>query len=652
MADLVKMRELVDQLNRYAKEYYELDDPTVSDAEYDKLYDELLSQEAELGFVYDDSPTKRVGGKVNQGFETYRHRERLYSLDKSKTKEGVLEWMEKAVKEGGDGIFFSLEYKYDGLTLNLTYEGGKLIRATTRGDGVEGEVVTEQAKTVRGVPLTIPFDGTIEILGECIMKLSVLKEYNESAKIPLKNARNAAAGGLRNLDYNETAKRKLNFKAYNIGFYQGISFQTQKEMHEFLSKCGFDTDGYFELIQKDDDWPSMLDKVEELRPTLDFLIDGMVFKVNDLHTREEIGYTEKFPKWAIAYKFKAEEVVTRINDVVWQVSRTGKLNPIAELDPVDIGGVSVKRATLNNYSEILRKDIKIGSRVFVRRSNDVIPEILGVATHTEDSKDIQIPNVCPVCGSPTQTKGVFVYCTNGSKCKMGIIGSLVHFASRDAMDIEGLSDKTCEQLYDYLEVSKPSMLYDLKLEDLLTLDKWKEQKANNLLKSIEKSKNTTLDRFIMALGIPNIGKKAATELADEFKDLDKIKNATLLDLLSINDFGDITAEGVVNYFSNQENLQEIEKLISKGIVFETKKTNTDGVFYGKKVVITGKLSTLKRSVAQAKIKEAGGQVSDTVAKGVNLVVVGEDAGSKYDKAKALGIEIIDETEFLKLLGEK
>ena len=643
-----RMTELVELLNRYAREYYELDSPTVSDADYDILYDELLSLEKETGIVLDDSPTKRVGGNLNVGFESYVHRQRLYSLDKSKTKEGVEEWMERARKEGGDGVEFSLEYKYDGLTLNLTYEGGKLVRATTRGDGVKGEVVTEQARKVRGVLPTIPFDGTIEILGECIMKLSVLKEYNESAKIPLKNARNAAAGGLRNLDPNETEKRKLNFIAYNIGYYEGISFSSQKEMRDFLTSCGFEKD-YFTLISSEDDWRKLLDEAEEERSKLDFLIDGMVFKVNALSVREEIGFTEKFPKWAIAYKFKAEEVVTKLNDVVWQVSRTGKLNPIAELEAVDIGGVTVKRATLNNYQEILRKDLKINSNVFVRRSNDVIPEVLGVASHSEDSKEVPLPEVCPICGAKTETRGAYLYCSNGGKCKSGVIGSLVHYACRDAMDIEGLSDKTCELLYDKLEVDSPSDLYDLTMDDLLTLDKWKEQKANNLLLSIEKSKNTTLDRFLMSLGIPNIGKKAATQLADAFGDLKKIEQATLLDLIAIDDFGEITAQSVSEFFQDESNLMEIEKLLSKGIVFEEKKLNQNGVFFGKKVVITGKLSAMKRAEAQAKIKELGGVVSDTVAKGVNLVVVGEDAGSKYDKAVSLGIEIIDEAAFLALI---
>ena len=644
-----RMTELVELLNKYAKEYYELDAPTVSDADYDKLYDELLALEKESGKVLPDSPTKRVGGDVNAGFDTYVHRRRLYSLDKSKTKEGVREWMEKAIKEGGDGVEFSLEYKYDGLTLNLTYENGVLVRATTRGDGVKGEVVTEQAKKVKGVLHTIDFKGTIEVLGECIMTLSALKEYNEDAKIPLKNARNAAAGGIRNLDPEETGKRRLDFKAYNVGYYKGISFASQKEMHEFLLSCGFDSADYFKIVTFKDDWQGLLDEAEEKRSSLDYLIDGMVFKVNQTAIREEIGFTEKFPKWAIAYKFKAEEVVTKMSGVVWQVSRTGKLNPIAELDPVDIGGVTVKRATLNNYSEIQRKDLRIGSNVFVRRSNDVIPEILGIASHTEESKEVLLPKVCPVCGAPTEMRGAYLYCTNGANCESGLISALVHFASRDAMDIEGLSDKTCEQLYDKLEVDKPSDLYDLKEEDLLTLDKWGAQKAKNLLASIEKSKRTTLDRFLMGIGIANIGKKAASVLADTFGTLERIREATLMDLLAIDDFGEITAMGVVDYFTDEKNVEELEKLLSKGITFESKVKNENGVFFGKKVVITGKLESMKRPEAQEKIKELGGTVADSISKAVNLVVVGEDAGSKYDKAVALGIEIIDEAAFLEMI---
>ena len=643
-----RMIELVKLLNKYANEYYTLDQPTVSDAEYDALYDELLELEKTLGVVLPDSPTRRVGDSLSKGFESYKHKQRLYSLDKTKTKEGVIDFINKICKEGGDEVKFSLEYKFDGLTLNLNYENGVLIRAVTRGDGVKGEIVTDQALTVAGVPKEIPFKGSIEILGECYMKLSALDEYNSTAEVPLKNARNAAAGGLRNLDPNETAKRKLSFTAYNIGFHEGIVLKSQKEVHEILLKFGFDSDIYFQLIDKDGDIERILDEAEEHRPNLDFLIDGMVLKVDDFALRDELGFTEKFPKWAIAYKFKAEEAVTTLENVVWQVSRTGKINPIAEVEPVDIGGVTVKRATLSNISEIERKDLKIGSKVFIRRSGDVIPEILGIATHTENSRDILPPKTCPVCGSEVVKKGVFLYCSSSNCLRRGI-EAITHYASKDALDIEGLSTKTIEQLFDELNVKKPSDLYDLTVEQLLELDGFKKLKAQNLIDAIEKSKHTTLAKFLMGIGIPNIGKKTAEQLVNVFKTLDEIRRATVDSLLQINDFGLIMANSVVNFFQNEENSKEVDKILSKGMHFEVEEV-TEGVFSGKNVVITGTLTNYKRHDAQAIVKSLGGIVSESVTKSVNLVIAGESAGSKLDKAKKLGIEIIDEEEFLKRIG--
>lgn len=643
-----RMIELVELLNKYAREYYELDSPTVTDEEYDKLYDELLKLEGELGIVLPDSPTKRVGGNLSKGFSSYKHKQRLYSLDKSKTKEGVQEWFDKISKEGGKEVEVSLEYKYDGLTLNLTYSHGRLIRATTRGDGIEGEVVTEQALTLEGVLKEIPFKGEIEISGECIMKLSSLKEYNEREDIPLKNARNAAAGGIRNLDPMETKKRRLTFFAYNIGYHEGIYFTSQQEVHEFLLAQGFLSNEYFKVIKADSDWSTLLDEVANIRPTLDFLIDGMVFKVNDFSLREELGFTERFPRWAIAYKFKAEEVRTKVINVAWQVSRTGKINPIAELEPVDIQGVSVRRATLSNISEIKRKDIRINSEVFIRRSGDVIPEILGIASHTAESVEVVPPEVCPVCGARVEKRGVFLYCT-GNECETALINRIVHFASKDALDIEGLSDKTCEQLYLELGVTKPSDLYNLTEDALRTLDGFTEKKPKKLIQAIENSKHTTLQRFLVGIGIPNVGKKAGMLLENKFKNLEAIMDATIDQLIEIEDFGLITAESVVSFFKNDDNAEEIKALLAHGFIFE-EEVISGGVFEGKNVVITGTLSSFKRSEAQKLVKENGGTTSDSVSKAVNLVVVGESAGSKLDKAKKLGIEIIDEQTFKNMLG--
>ena len=645
-----RMEELVSLLNKYAKEYYELDDPTVSDAEYDALYDELVMLENFSGIVLPDSPTKRVGGKTNTGFKQVTHKERLYSLDKSKTVEGVEEWLRKINKSVEGVVPVTLEYKYDGLTLNITYENGVLVRACTRGDGVVGEDVTEQVKTIKNVPWSIPFKGEIDVQGEGLMPLSSLEKYNETAKVPLKNARNGVAGAIRNLDVEETKRRGLSFFAYNVGYHSGITFSYQHEVHSFLKEQGFNVGEYFELVEDYDLVPNLLADAEMRRPTLDYLIDGMVFKADSFALREMLGSTEKFPRWALAYKFKAEEVSTEVKGVLWQVSRTGKLNPLALLDPVDIGGVTVSRATLSNMSEIKRKGIRIGDRVFVRRSGDVIPEIMGVASRGEDAHEVEKPTICPVCGSPVIEKGYFLYCSNEENCAPRIISQLEHFCAKDGMDIDGLSEKTIEQFYNEFGLRRADELYKLKKGDLLSLEGFKEKKAENIVGSIEKSKKTTLARFLTALGVPGVGKKAAKLLEQTFGTLDRVMNATVDELISIEDFGLITASQIVDFFRAEENKSLIEALLAQGVTF-LEEEKTEGVFSGKTVVITGVLERYKRSAAQEEVKKRGGNVADSVSKNVNLVIVGSDAGSKLEKAKKLGIEIIDEAEFLRLLEE-
>ena len=643
-----RMEELVALLNKYAKEYYENDDPTVSDAEYDALYDELVMLEQFGGLVLPDSPTRRVGGRPNEGFRQVKHKERLYSLDKTKTVEGVGEWMNKLGK--GESVDLTLEYKYDGLTLNLTYEGGRLIRACTRGDGEVGEEVTEQVKTIRNVPLTIPFQGEIDVSGEGLMPLSSLEKYNQDAKVPLKNARNGVAGAIRNLDVAETARRGLSFYAYNVGYHKGIEFHYQHEVHRFLIEQGFNVGDYFKVVSDFDEVKRLLAEAEEKRPHLDFLIDGMVFKADSFALREMLGFTEKFPRWALAYKFKAEELTTVVRDVLWQVSRTGKLNPLAVLDPVDIGGATVSRATLSNISEIRRKGIRIGDRVFVRRSGDVIPEITGVAEVVEGAREVEKPTICPVCGSLVVEKGVFLYCSNAENCAPKLISAIEHFCSKDALDIDGLSEKTIEQFYNELGLKYAYELFDLTKEQLLSLDGFKDKKAEKLVAGIQKAKSTTLARFLYAIGIPNVGKKAAYVLAETYETLDGIRAASVDDIASIEDFGLITASGIVDYFADSDNAAYIDALIEKGVTF-LKEEKTEGVFSGKTVVITGALSSYKRSAAQEEIRKRGGKVAESVSKMVDLVVVGEDAGSKLDKAKKLGIEVIDEAAFLVLLRQ-
>ncbi len=645
MDNLARMKQLVDTLNEWARLYYEEDAPVVSDAEYDKLYDELRRLEDENGYKLNNSPTRRVGGAPKKKFEQSEHLARLYSLDKCQSKNEFEEWCARVVKAVGYLPELTCEYKFDGLTLNLLYENGRLSKAATRG--TVGEIVTEQVKTIKKLPTEISFKGVIEIQGEGILRLSQLEKYNSTASEPLKNARNGAAGAIRNLDPAVTEERGLSFMAYNIG-YSEKSFKTQAEMREFLKAEGFEVEGAFEVANGISNAVNFADDTETKRSELDYLIDGVVFKVNDIALRDEIGVTEKFPKWAVAYKFKADEMTTRLNDVVWQVSRSAKLNPIAILEPVDIGGVTVARATLNNYGDIQKKRVRIGDRVFIRRSNDVIPEIMGVATEEDGARVIEKPKVCPVCGAPVKEIGAFLYCT-GEECAPQIVSKLDHFASKDAMDIDGFSEKTAEQFYNEIGLKDAVGLMRLTSFDLYGLEGFADKKIANLLNAIEASKKTTLDRFVFALGIDGIGKKTAKDLVKKFGNLDNLKNASIEELNAVDGIGGILAANVYDYFHNEDNLQYIANLIDSGITFrETEKKS--GVFSGMKVVLTGSLPTYKRGEATKLIENNGGEVASAVSKSVNLVIAGEDAGSKLEKAEKLGIRIIDENEFKSMLG--
>lgn len=644
-----KMKELVEKLNRYAKLYYEEDAPTVSDAEYDALYDELRALEESEGYSLKNSPTHRVGGAPQKKFAESRHLLRLYSLDKCKSTEELAEWYGKLSKTIGRVPELTAEYKFDGLTLNILYSEGKLQKAATRGDGVTGEEVTAQVRTIAGVPREIAYKGTIEIQGEGIMRLSALEEYNRTADEPLKNARNGAAGAIRNLDPSVTAGRKLSFMAYNIG-YSDRHFASQVEMHDFLSAEGFETEGDFTVVSDERGAEEFCKRVEEIREKLDFLIDGVVFKVNDTALRDEIGYTEKFPKWAIAYKFRADEMTTVLRDVVWQVSRSAKLNPLAVLDPVDIGGVTVRRATLNNYGDILKKKVRIGDRVFIRRSNDVIPEITGVAEENPEAKQVEKPTVCPACGAPVREEGAFLYCT-GEHCAPQIVSMLDHFASKDAMDIEGFSEKTAEQFYNELGIRTPLQLLRLTKEDIVDLERFGDKKAENLIAAIEKSKTTTMDRLLFALGIDGIGKKTAKDLTKRFGNFKSLIGAKKEDLLAVDGIGEILACNIADYFADPENIAALDALFEAGVtVIEADRKS--GAFDGMRVVLTGSLPTLKRGEATALIEDNGGEVAASVSKTVDLVVAGADAGSKLEKAQKLGIKIIDEDEFRKMLATR
>lgn len=643
-----KMRALVDELNKYAYEYYVLDAPTVADAEYDKLYDELAALEKKTGVVLKDSPTVRVGSGVLPGFKKHTHIAPLYSLDKCKTEEELKEW-EKRIEKIAGKCDYSLEYKFDGLTLNLTYDGGFLTMASTRGDGFVGEEVLEQVRTISSVPLSIPFKGKMEVQGEAIIHLSTLKKYNETAQEPLKNARNAAAGALRNLDTSVTASRKLDAYLYNVGYIEGKTFKNHSEMIAFLKEQGFKVSEFEKHFDNIEDIVREIESVALLRDKLDFLIDGMVIKVTDFSLREKLGYTQKFPRWAMAFKFEAEEHTTTVLDVNWEVGRTGKLTPTAILAPVDFAGVTVKRATLNNYEDILRKKVRLGSRVFIRRSNDVIPEILGAAFEDDKLEEIKKPQVCPACGSDLEQIGPNLFCPNTLSCKPQLLARMVHFSSRDAMNIDSLSEKTIELLYNELSISDIAGLYELTEDMLLKLPGFKEKKAHKVIEAIENSKNPGLSEFIFALGINNVGKKTAKDLAERFLTFDALKAASKDDLLAIKDVGEVVADCILDFFKSEGVNKTLGKLFEKGI-FPKSYEAKSGEFSGKNAVITGTLERFSRKEAADAVIAAGGNVQSSVGKSTDILIAGKNAGSKLSKAQALGIEVISEEDFLRLLG--
>ena len=639
-------------MNRWAHEYYVLDAPTVSDKEYDALYDELRRLEEESGVVYDDSPTRRVGGEPLKGFSQHTHIARLYSLDKAVSQGELENFLTRVEKLAGGETDYTVEYKFDGLTVCLTYDGGKFVRATTRGNGTTGEDVTAQVLTIRSFPLKIAYTGTLEVRGEAVIRLSVLEKYNETAAEPLKNARNAVAGAIRNLDPKVTEKRKPEIYFYDINYTSDGVEMSQTEAQEFLKREGFKVFPYFRVCKTKEEVLAAVAEVEKLRREIDVLTDGAVIKVNDAKLRDLMGHTDKFPRWAIAYKFEAEEVTTKLIDVVWQVGRTGKLTPLAQLEPVELGGATVSKATLNNFGDIQRKDVKIGSRVLVRRSNEVIPEILGATEHYADSREVVRPTRCPHCKTEIVEIGAHIFCPNAD-CKPRIVAKLDHYASKNAMDIEGFSESTAELLVEKKGVKNFSDLYRLTESDLADLDGFKEKKIQNLLQAIEKSKGVKLDAFLHAIGIDGVGRVAAKDLAKRFKSVQNLYAATAEELTEMENVGEITARGIVAYFQSEENRAELQRLFDLGVapVWE-ESVKADGKFAGKNVVLTGTLERYKRGEAQKLIEAEGGVCQSSVTAKTDLVIAGESAGSKLDKARKAGVKIIDESEFLRILEEE
>ena len=659
-----RIYELVEELNKYAYEYYVLDNPTVADKEYDKIYDELVKLEKETGFVLSYSPTQRVGDTILTQFDKYTHKSRLWSLDKAQSIEQLKEWInrnKRIITEYNNSNeeklpmpTYILTKKFDGLTINCTYdENGILVKGATRGTGIIGEDITSQVKTIKSIPLRIDSNNVMEIRGEAIMTKEAFEKYNKEAIIPLKNLRNAAAGALRNLNVRETAKRNLSAFFYDIGYSKDYRFKTYMEMMNFLIDMGFPVDSYIKECRDIAEIKEEIKYIEHIRNELNYDIDGIVIAINHIRTREVLGYTVKFPRWAIAYKFEAEEATTKLLDVEWNVGRSGRVTPTAILEPVELGGATIKRATLNNMDDIARKGVRLGAEVFVRRSNDVIPEIMGVVESSlEGTQEIKAPLKCPYCESDLINEGVHLFCENTLSCKPQLVKSLVHFASREAMNIEGFSEKTAEQFYEELNIKSIGDLYRLTKEELLKLDKFKEKKSNNIINAIESSKKPKLSSFIYALGIPNVGIKTARDLVQHFKTLDKIKNANIEELTSIKDVGEIVAKSIVEFFKQENINNSIRELLELGVepISDVREVKENNELNGKTVVVTGTLEGYTRNEIKEKLLSLGAKVSGSVSKKTDFLLAGEKAGSKYNKAIELGIKIIGEKEFNQMIN--
>ena len=652
------IEELVEELNKYAYEYYVLGNSSVTDKDYDKKYYELVDLEKETGYKLPYSPTQRVGDVILPEFKKYTHKARLWSLDKAQTLEEIREWHNRNVKfleeynrtsdEELPPLKYILTKKFDGLTINLSYdENGVLVTGATRGTGAIGEDVTAQVKTIKSIPLKIDCHDFLEIHGEAIMTTEAFEKYNSEADTPLKNLRNGAAGALRNLNVAETAKRNLSAFFYDVGYKEGAPFKTYIEMLNFIKTKGFPMDDYIRECTTLDEIQKEIDYIRDIRFDLNYDIDGLVIAIDDIRTRELLGYTVKFPKWAIAYKFEAQEATTKLLDVEWNVGRSGRVSPTAILEPVELAGVTVKRATLNNMDDIARKGVRLGAEVFVRRSNDVIPEIMGVVPESlEGTKEIEEPKVCPACGAHLVHEGVHIYCENTLGCKPQMVKTIVHFAGREAMNIAGFSEKTAEQLFEKLDIRDISDLYKLEYEKLLDLDKFGPKKAQNLLDAIEKSKDCTLEAFLYSLGIPNVGVKTAKDLVKRFESLENLEKATFEELVSVQDVGDIVARSIIEFFKEERTLKVINELLSLGVnPHYEKKEVLESPFMGKTVVVTGTLENYSRTSIKEKLESLGAKVSGSVSKKTDFVIAGEAAGSKYDKAKSLGITILSEEEF-------
>lgn len=648
-----RMDRLTKEIEQHSYNYYVLDNPTITDFEYDRLIHELMELEKEYPqFKTKNSPTERVGGKVLEGFETVTHAVPMESLNDAFSKEEI-EDFDKSVRKSVDKPEYVVEMKIDGLSVSLEYIDGEFVRGSTRGDGTIGEDVTQNLKTVKAIPLRLteklPY---LEVRGEVYMPVSsfvALNNKREENDEPLfANPRNAAAGSLRQLNSAITAERNLSIFVFNIQQIQGKELSSHTQSLDYLKQLGFKVSPRYNVCSTIDEAYSEIQNIGEMRGELGFDIDGAVIKINDFETRTKLGSTAKAPRWAVAYKYPAEQKQTKLLDITIQVGRTGVLTPTAELEPVRIAGSTVSRATLHNIDNITTKDIRIGDTVIIQKAGDIIPEVVEVVKEKRSGEEsvYTMPEKCPVCGTKVvrEADEAATRCVN-PECPAQKIRNIIHFASKDAMDIEGLGPAIIEQLAEQKLVNNPADLYYLKYEDLVEIDRMGIKSANNLIKAIENSKNAGLDRVIFALGIRNIGSKAGKILAEKYKDIDSLSDATEEELTKIEDIGPIMAKSITNFFSSTGAIDIIQKLRFAGVELTYTKKSTDNRFEGMTFVLTGTLPTYSRDEASEIIENFGGKTSSSVSKNTTYVLAGEKAGSKLSKAEQLGVKIINEEEF-------
>ena len=656
------MYELIDIINEADYNYHTLDNPTITDQEYDKYLRELFEiEEAHPDWIEENSPTQHAGGKIIEGFEKVNHKIPMMSLSDVFSESELITFDERIRKEGINPEYMC-ELKIDGLSVSLLYEKGKLVRAATRGDGVTGEDITHNVKTIKTVPLKLKEPVDIEVRGEIFMHKKTLEDLNrvrqENGMPLLQNCRNAAAGSIRQLDSKVAAKRKLDTFIYHLPDPEDYGLTTHEDAINYMKKLGFKTNPNNRLVNNINEVIEFIEEKGKERKDLSYDIDGVVIKVNSISDQKKLGYTAKYPKWATAYKFPAEEVLTKLTDIIFTVGRTGQITPNAVLEPVIVAGSTISRATLHNEDYVVEKDLKIGDIVSIRKAGDVIPEVVErkIERRTGKEKDFVMIKNCPMCNTPLVKKGdqVDYFCPN-EKCPARKVEGLIHFTSRDAMNITGLGDRIMEDFYNFHFIGNIADIYSLKehKEDLIRLEGYGEKSINNLLDSIEESKKNSLERLIFALGIPHVGAKTAKILAIHYETMDRFKNASVEELTSIPDIGETIAKSIKDYFDNDHNSAIVEELKEIGLNMEYTgpKVEKDENFSNKTFVLTGSLEIFTREEAEELIENFGGKTSSSVSKKTSVVIVGANPGSKFKKAQELGIEIWTEKEFSEKLNK-